>query len=130
MLAPLFRITIKNSTTQTLAQNAVTVYARCWRFNDKAEIIWSDPTLIYTMDAPSLAADGYDSGEAFNNSTTKWLGAVCEVMATSPASSNGDVVIYYEPEGQANQFPTNGLGKQMCRINFTTAGTKQRMFEI
>ena len=133
MLGRNYRFTLLNSCGQTLAQNSVTVQARRWKWGPAgARLDETDEAQAYIMDAAAgLATANYDSDSAIDNSTTKWVGGDFELTVTAPASASGDVILYYEQSTDGGTtFATNGLGREVCRINFAAAGTKVRHFSL
>ncbi len=130
MLAPHYRLTLLNSTGQTLAANVSSVKGLRYKWtNGTKEYESSEATLL---DINSTVTTGtYFNGTSIDNTTTKWDGGHLTATIVAPASSNGDVVIFYETSSDGGTtWPDAGQGVPIARVNFTTSGTKRVNMEL
>jgi hypothetical protein len=130
-LARNYRFTVRNETGQTLAANAVKVQARRWKFASDGALSYEANETEVLNNGSTIATAAYASSSAVDNSADLFIGGDFELEVTAPASSNGDVILYYEPATDGGtQFATNGLGAIVAVLNFITSGTKFKHFSI
>jgi len=132
MLAHTYRFTLRNECGQTLAQNNATVTGRRfkWAAGTKS---YDDETTEYTMDDAGGLADGsYDNGATRDNDDSGaelWDGGDFVLTITAPASASGEFYLYYDVSTDGGtDWPTNGYGRLVAVIAFTSSGTKSTEF--
>lgn len=128
-----YRFKVQNRTGQTITQdNGVTVKARRVKLDSSGALSFegSEATVL-DNGTTDISNNAYLAGTAQDNSTDKWLGGDFEFTVTAPASSNGDVLLFFERSTDGGtDFDDDGLGKLITSLNFTTSGTKRRSFSL
>src|SRR5262245_45894083 len=126
-----YRFTVKNGTGQTIAANAVKVFARRHKFTSSGALSYegSEATL---MDNGSTIGNGsYASSSGVDNSSDKYTGGAFIFNVTAPASSNVNVDLYLDLSTDGGSaWDDNGLGAFIGSLNFTTSGTKTMSFRL
>ena len=128
-----YRFTAFNSTGQTILQNNITVESRRYKFTSAGALSFDgSETQVYIMDVGGgLATATYDNGTAVDNSSDLYIGGDFEFTVVAPASSDGNVLLYFDSSTDAGStFPDNGLGILVATLNFTTSGTKITNFSL
>src|SRR5262245_18374806 len=126
-----YQFTVRNGTGQTIAANAIKVFARRHKFTSSGALSYegSEATL---MDNGSTIGNGsYASSSGVDNSSDKYTGGAFIFKVTAPASSNGNVDLYlYLSTDGGSACDDNGLGAFIGSLNFTTSGTKTMSFRL
>ena len=130
MLAHTYRFTLRNECGQTLAQNNATVTARKFKWSAGTKSYDASEDTDYTMDDAGGLADGsYDNGSTVDNSSDLWDGGDFVLSITAPASASGEFYLYYDVSTDGGtDWPTNGYGRLVAVIAFTSSGTKSTEF--
>lgn len=131
MLGRNYRFTAKNETGQTIAAAATTVNARRYKFASDGSITFETAEANILSNAATLANGAYTAEDAVDNSADKWLGGTFEFVVIAPASSNGNVILYYEESTDGGtDWPDSGLSHVVAVLNFTVAGTKRTTLQL
>ncbi|MEM4413035.1 MAG: hypothetical protein QXD59_02035 [Candidatus Caldarchaeum sp.] len=132
MLAHRYRFTVKNETGQTIAANSIFVYARRYKFDQNGAKVDESSEATVLTNSSTLANGAFLSGSTQDNTSALWLGGYFAFVVTAPASSNGNVILYYDAttDNADNRYPSSGLGVVVAVLNFTASGTKQVSFEL
>jgi hypothetical protein len=132
-LGPTWRVTILNSTGQTIAANSLFVYTKRIKFDSANGLVFESGEATILSSGSTLANAAYLTGTTQDNTgaSALWFYAILRFKVTAPASSNGNVALYLEhsTDGGTN-WDDNGLGRLIALLNFTTSGTKQRTLVI
>lgn len=132
MLGRCYRFVAYNALGQTILQNNITVKSRRWKWSAGVKSYEASEGSPYTMDAGGgLTTTSYDAGDTVDNSSDLWDGGDFELTVIAPASSNGDVILYYQTSTDGGTtWPDNGFGVPVAMLNFTTNGTKVQQFSL
>ncbi len=126
-----YRFKVLNSTGQTIATDSIFVRARRVKFDSAGALSYEGSEATVFSYASTLATATYQAGTTQDNTTNKWLGGDFEFTVTAPASSAGDVVLYFERSTDGGtDFDDDGLGEVVAVLNFTTSGTKRVTFSL
>jgi hypothetical protein len=130
-LALTYRFTVLNGTGQTLAAGAVKVKARRWKFTSAGALSYEGSETSIYSNAGTITNGSYDSSSSVDNSSNLFVGGDFYFEVTAPASSSGEVTLYYERSTDGGTtWATSGLGTIVSVLNFTTAGTKGKGFSL
>lgn len=125
MLNHSHRITLLNSTGQTIAASGVSIVRRGRK--DGGGVLrpfsYEEDT---TLTNSSTVTDGsYWSSSAFSANAEPWYEEVeYTISVTAAASANGHVHIYVDHSSDGSVWPTNGYGLKVGSLRLGTAETK------
>lgn len=141
-LPHVYRFTVRNQTTQTIAANSIFVRIRRHKLVDGILTYEQSETQPLTnfatlTDGSFLNGDtiynetGYGTGTGTGVDDEDWLGADVYFEVQSPASSNGNVTLYLDLSTDGGlTFNDNGLGRQLATLSFSSSTTKRTSFRM
>ncbi len=130
MLGSTYRFTVLNSLGQTIALSSIVVKSLRWKFDSTGGLVFDSEATEFSYGL-SLATANYASGTTRDNSSTKWIGGVFTVTVTSPASSSGEVTVYFDRSTDGGTtWDTNGLGCPVASLYFSSATTQSMSFSL
>lgn len=133
MLARNYRFTALNSCGQQIASSGIVITGRRWKFNSSGAVVFesSEAALYTSPSAINNAAYYVPSGSGIDNSTDLYVGGDFRFTLVAPASSAGDVTLYYEfSTDGGTTWPTNGNGIIVCTISASAATTYYKGFSV
>lgn len=126
-----YRFKVFNGLGQTITTGNVTVLARRHKLDAIGALSFEGSETSVLSNGSGLTNGSYLAGTTQDNSSNKYMGGDFEFSVTAPASSNGDVVLYFERSTDGGtDFDTDGLGDVVASLNFTTSGTKKKTFSL
>jgi hypothetical protein len=129
MLPRYYRFKVLNAVGQTILANKIKVTARRWKIASGARVDESSEASLLD-NGSTLATGAYVAGTTQDNGTDGWFGGSFTVSVEVPASSSGDVTLFFERSTDNSIFDDDGGGTVIKVINFTTSGTKRRTFSL
>lgn len=131
MLAKTYRFRVGNTTDETLAIGAVTIKGIRHNFNSQATISYESSEAALYSNTGTIADAAFEAGGTIDNSSDLYLGGHFELTATAPGTPDGNVTVYLERSTDGGTtWDTAGLGDIVAAINFTSASTQVKSFEI
>lgn len=125
-----YRFLVENKTGQTLAANAVKVYAKRDKFDSNGAIVFEASQATLFDNGSTIANNTFANGSTVDNTTDKYLSGDFLFEVTAPASSNGNVNLYVQrsTDGGTTWGDNAPTATVLSVLNFTTSGTKKRGF--
>ena len=130
-LGATYRFTVLNDTGQTIAGSSILLFARRVKLDSSGALVIETAEATILSSGATLAQAAYLSGTTQDNTTLRWQGGDFHFKVTAPASSDGNVILFFERSTDGGStWDTNGLGQIVAVLNFTTSGTKTKPFSI
>lgn len=125
-----YRFLVENKTGQTLAANAVKVYAKRDKFDSNGAISFEASEATLFDNGATIANNAFSAGSTVDNTTNKYLSGDFIYVVTAPASASGDVNLYVQrsTDGGTRWGDNATTATHLTTLNFTASGTKQRGF--
>lgn len=131
VLGPTYRFVVLNSTTQTIATNSLFVKTKRYNRNSSNTLVYEGSEATVLSSGSTLANATYLAGTTQDNTSLKWEGGDFTFTVTAPASSNGNVTLFFGVSTDGGTtWDTNGVGQIVATLNFTTSGTKSKTFRL
>jgi hypothetical protein len=128
-----YRFKVYNKTGQTIASGGnANVYSKRVKFDSSGALTFEGSEAIVLVNTGSSISDSaYFAGTTQDNTTDKYIGGHFTFKVTAPASSSGDVTLFFERSTDGGTtWDDDGLGEPVATINFTTSGTKKVTFSL
>ncbi|MCP5197645.1 MAG: hypothetical protein H6974_12815 [Gammaproteobacteria bacterium] len=95
-LPPNYRFLVYNGTGQTIAANAIKVYAIRAKFDTNGALSFESSEATLYDNGSTISTGTYSAGSGVSNATDKYLSGDFMFEVTAPASANGDVKLYVQ----------------------------------
>jgi hypothetical protein len=117
MLGQHFKVSLRNGAGSS---GTYTVLARFFKWDGNALVY--DDTERALMNAQAIGAGAWGSGAAFDNSTTKWIGADLTISSSTSLAHALTVQRQVSTDG-GSTYPEDGLGVGVGTQHKASAGT-------